>query len=152
MNKTKKIVNTYPYKIVTMKWRSVLKRISIYFFCVVAIGCITSSILYWEKERPGKITVEKSTEEKEEVIIEETTTQTAENVIKIEESNPKKAQLFIIEEDGYLVIYNQITSERYDNTSIYVKDLPERLQKELESGLYFYNEQELYDFLENYSS
>ena len=64
----------------------------------------------------------------------------------------KKAQFFIIEEDGYLVIYNQITSERYDNTSIYVKDLPERLQKELESGLYFYNEQELYDFLENYSS
>ena len=152
MNKTKKIVNTYPYKIVTMKWRSVLKRISIYFFCVVAIGCITSSILYWEKERHGKITVEKSTEEKEEVIIEETTTQTAENVIKIEESNPKKAQFLIIEEDGYLVIYNQITSERYDNTSIYVKDLPERLQKELESGLYFYNEQELYDFLENYSS
>ena len=123
-----------------------------YLFFLRGCNRMYHSILYWEKERPGKITVEKSTEEKEEVIIEETTTQTAENVIKIEESNPKKAQFLIIEEDGYLVIYNQNTSERYDNTSIYVKDLPERLQKELESGLYFYNEQELYDFLENYSS
>ena len=129
-----------------------MKRIGIYFFCVVAIGCITSSILYWEKERPGKISVEKSTEEKEDTIAEDTTVQSAESVIKIEESNPKQAKFLIIEEDGYLVIYNQITSERYDNTSIYVKDLPDRLQKELENGLYFLNEQELYDFLENYSS
>ncbi len=129
-----------------------MKRIGIYFFCVVAIGCITSSILYWEKERPGKISVEKSTEEKEDAIAEDTTTQAAESVIKIEDGNPKQAKFLIIEEDGYLVIYNQTTSERYDNTSIYVKDLPDRLQKELENGLYFLNEQELYEFLENYSS
>ena len=119
---------------------------------MVAIGCITSSILYWEKERPGKISVEKSTEEKEDAIAEDTTTQAAESVIKIEDGNPKQAKFLIIEEDGYLVIYNQTTSERYDNTSIYVKDLPDRLQKELENGLYFLNEQELYEFLENYSS
>ena len=129
-----------------------MKRIGIYFFCVVAIGCITSSILYWEKERPGKISVEKSTEEKEDAIAEDTTTQAAESVIKIEDSKPNQAKFLIIEEDGYLVIYNQITSERFDNTSIYGKDLPERLQKELENGLYFLNEQELYEFLENYSS
>ena len=32
-----------------------MKRISIYFFCVVAIGCITSSILYWENEKTNEI-------------------------------------------------------------------------------------------------
>lgn len=129
-----------------------MKRIGIYFFCVVAIGCIASSILYREKEKPGKITVEKGTEQQTETIEEETAAQITESVIKITESASKGARFLIIEEDGYLVIYDRITETRYDNTSILKKNLPERLQKELEKGLYFLNEQELYEFLENYSS
>ena len=42
--------------------------------------------------------------------------------------------------------------KRYDETTIQLSDLPERLQEKVTEGLYFTDEEELYAFLENYSS
>ena len=51
MNNFKKRVNTYRVKI----GGTILKRIGIYFFCVVAFGCVTSSILYRGSEKLKEI-------------------------------------------------------------------------------------------------
>ena len=45
---------------------SILKRISIYFFCVVALGCVTSSILYRQSEKANEIRLEKFASETSE--------------------------------------------------------------------------------------
>lgn len=147
-----------------------MKRISIYFFCVVAIGCITSSILYWENEKSNQIKVEKPVQVKE-YDSSEKSTQTFENNFLItedrdngihsvkQEMNTRKRDdswnekgFWMKEENGFLVIYDAESLQMYDETTIQLSDLPERLQLCIAEGIYFGNEQELYAFLENYSS
>lgn len=136
-----------------------MKRIGIYFFCVIAIGCITSSILFWENDKSGEISVERSSEEqlKRSSIENEPLAEVSDQITILSEDNIStknvtSRRFLAKEEGGYLVIYDCITMERYDDTAILVKNLPVRLQEELEKGLFFTNEEALYEFLENYSS
>ena len=126
----------------------ILKRIGIYFFCVVAIGCVTSSILYRESEKEKEIELEREyLETKQESTQEET-----EQIIEVSDSNSSKERFFVTEEYGYLVIYDRVKMKQYDETTIQLQDLPSELQTMVMEGLYFGNEEELYAFLENYSS
>lgn len=59
---------------------------------------------------------------------------------------------YLIEEFGYVNIYNADQETIYEYTEIPIGDLPEELQQEICTGKGVVNEQELYDFLENYSS
>lgn len=129
-----------------------MKRIGIYFFCVVAIGCLTSSILYRESEKMNEIRLEKSAQNEASEIKEESAAQTMENLVPISDSEQAKGRYLVKEEEGYLVIYDGVTMKRYDETTIRIEDLPERLQMEVAEGLYFTDEEALYAFLENYSS
>lgn len=124
-----------------------MKRIGIYFFCVVALGCITSSILYRKSEMADEIRFEKAIQNEAthtEQILGET--------IEVSDSSTSRAGFLVIEEDGYLVIYDKSAMKRYDETTILVANLPERLRMKVEEGMYFVTEEELYAFLENYSS
>lgn len=139
---------------------SILKRIGIYFFCVIAIGCVTSSILYWENEKSGEISVERTSENslRQSSFEEEAAYEVSENLLPLSEeiilesNNDEKGKFLVRNEDGYLVIYDCETGKRYDETAILVSHLPEIWQKKIEEGLYFVNEEALYEFLENYSS
>lgn len=55
-------------------------------------------------------------------------------------------------ENGYLTIYLPDGTTLYDYTNIAVQNLPRSIQEELEAGICFKNYQELYDFLETYTS
>ena len=55
-------------------------------------------------------------------------------------------------EDGRVAIYDTKTQTLYMETSIETRFLPEEIQKELEVGIYFKTDEELFDFLESYSS
>ena len=68
------------------------------------------------------------------------------------EGERTQERFLIKEEEGYLVIYDRVAMKRYDETTIQVYELPERLRELVSDGLYFSNEKELYAFLENYSS
>ena len=147
MNKKLKRVNTYRVRV----GGSILKRIGIYFFCVVALGCITSSILYRKSEMADEIRLEKA--------IQNEVTESVENkkqilgeTIEVSDSSMTQGRFLVIEEDGYLVIYDKAAMKRYDETTILVSNLPERLRLKVAEGIYFLNEEELYAFLENYSS
>ena len=59
---------------------------------------------------------------------------------------------FIKAEYGRLVVYESKSQEIYMETSIESRTLPTDLQEKLETGIYFQTEEELYDFLESYSS
>lgn len=54
--------------------------------------------------------------------------------------------------DGYVVICQADHKTVYCETSIRVEHLPEELQSSLEEGIALYSDEELYEFLENYSS
>lgn len=135
-----------------------MKRIGIYFFCVVALGCVTSSILYRRSEEANEIRLEKANSENEDIseVMEASEEgqqeKSQEEMIEVSDNYDGNERYFVKEEDGYLVIYDRLTLKRYDETTIQLSDLPERLQERVMEGLYFQDEEELYAFLENYSS
>ena len=137
-----------------------MKRIGIYFFCVVALGCVTSSILYRRSEEANEIRLEKSASEiledelseKETGFTEMGSSESQDEVIEVSDGKTSDERFLVKEEDGYLVSYDRVAMMRYDETTIQLYDLPERLQELVSDGLYFSDEEELYAFLENYSS
>lgn len=59
---------------------------------------------------------------------------------------------YLVEEFGYVNIYLADKESLYEYTDITIDSLPEDLQLEICTGKGVTSEQELYDFLENYSS
>lgn len=59
---------------------------------------------------------------------------------------------YIYEKNGYLVIYLEDKTTLYDHTDILLKDLPESLQNEILNGKMINGQDELYEFLETYTS
>ena len=59
---------------------------------------------------------------------------------------------YIKEEDGRLVVYETKTQNIYAQTGIESNTLPIDLQSELDTGIFFESAEDLYNFLESYSS
>ena len=59
---------------------------------------------------------------------------------------------YIKAEHGRLVVYENNSGEIFMETGIGIYALPYDIQLNLEPGIFFSSEQELYDFLESYSS
>lgn len=59
---------------------------------------------------------------------------------------------YVAELHGYVVVYYQDHQTIYEMTEIPCTTLPEEVQQELQEGKYIKTTQELYAFLENYSS
>ena len=59
---------------------------------------------------------------------------------------------YVHAQEGYVVICQADHETVYCETSIRVEHLPEELQSSLEEGVALYSDEELYEFLENYSS
>lgn len=58
----------------------------------------------------------------------------------------------LLVEDGYVAVYYTDQKTLYAATDIRIEVLPEDLQEEISEGKFFRNEEQLYNFLENYSS
>lgn len=59
---------------------------------------------------------------------------------------------YLLEVNGYVVVYLNDKKTIYEYTSIDVESLPVLLQNEVKNGKYIKDIEELYGFLENYSS
>ncbi len=91
-----------------------------------------------------------SQEEQPEAIAE---TEQAQDLELVESmAAPEEYAYVIFVRDGVLVVYQKDRETEYFETNIRVSDLEEKMMEQLEKGIYFLNEQELYDFLESYSS
>ena len=64
----------------------------------------------------------------------------------------KNAKYCIKNDSGMLSVYNGSASEKYFDTGVYFEELPEEVKNKVTNGLYFFNETDLYDFLERFSS
>ncbi len=61
-------------------------------------------------------------------------------------------EYILLEEKGYVAVYHTDRKTLYASTDILVSELPQELQQEIEEGKYIGSEEQLYNFLENYSS
>lgn len=59
---------------------------------------------------------------------------------------------YLCELHGYVAVYLSDRKTIYELTEIPISDLPEEVQQEVAEGKYAENAEELYAFLENYSS
>jgi hypothetical protein len=59
---------------------------------------------------------------------------------------------YIKDDNGRLVVYEAKTQNIYAQTGIETNTLPAEIQLHLDVGIFFENEEDLYNFLESYSS
>lgn len=59
---------------------------------------------------------------------------------------------YLCEMQGFVVVYLSDRQTIYEMTEIPLTDLPEEVQQEIAAGKYIATQEELYGFLENYSS
>ena len=58
----------------------------------------------------------------------------------------------LLPEDGFVAVYQADRETLYATTGILLENLPDKLQKEIQDGKIIDSEEQLYNFLENYSS
>lgn len=58
----------------------------------------------------------------------------------------------LLAEDGFVAVYQADRETLYATTGILLESLPDNLQQEIQEGKVIDNEEQLYSFLENYSS
>lgn len=73
-------------------------------------------------------------------------------VVQKSYESEKETGFFLVNEDHYVVVYDEELMHRYMNTGILMSTLPEELQEEILYMKFIKNEDELYHFLESYSS
>lgn len=61
-------------------------------------------------------------------------------------------EFFLKVNEGFIVVYLSDKKTVYETTSIRYSTLPSKIQQEIEKGKYLKNQEELYSFMENYSS
>ena len=74
-------------------------------------------------------------------------------ILRQEEESTKADQEFLLKvEDGWITVYEKETGEVFEHTNIPLESLPQELQAEVLLGKTLEGNEELYSFLENYSS
>ena len=61
-------------------------------------------------------------------------------------------EYILLEGNGYVAVYHADRETLFAATDILVRNLPEDLQEEISQGKQIENEEQLYNFLENYTS
>ena len=59
---------------------------------------------------------------------------------------------YLMEVNGYIVVYLSDKTTPYEYTDILYEDLPAMMREEVRNGKYIETTEELYGFLENFSS
>ena len=74
-------------------------------------------------------------------------------ILRQEEESTQADQEFLLKvEDGCITVYEKETGEVFEHTNIPLESLPQELQAEVLLGKTLEGNEELYSFLENYSS
>ena len=72
--------------------------------------------------------------------------------VVVRKSYEKEEGYFLLNENHYVVVYDRTLTHMYMNTGIRMEALPQSLQDEIMLMKYIETENELYNFLESYSS
>ena len=77
---------------------------------------------------------------------------TAEGAAVEENGEDSEEGYYLCEMQGFVTVYLSDRQTIYELTEIPLSDLPEEVQQEIAAGKYIPTQEELYGFLENYSS
>lgn len=69
-----------------------------------------------------------------------------------QEADTDAYEFLLVDNNGYVAVCSLPENEIYEYTDVILDVLPEELQEEIREGKYLRNEEELYNFLENYTS
>lgn len=69
-----------------------------------------------------------------------------------QEAATEAYEFILVNDDNYVAVYQLPENEIYEYTDVIMDVLPAELQEEIRQGKYLRNEEELYNFLENYTS
>ena len=72
--------------------------------------------------------------------------------VRKEEPQAEEYQFVLVNNNNYVAVYKLPENEIYEYTDVILDVLPEELQEEIREGKYLKGEEELYNFLENYTS
>ena len=76
----------------------------------------------------------------------------AENLVAADGEALKEDCYYLMEVNGYIVVYLSDKTTPYEYTDILYEDLPAMMREEVRNGKYIETTEELYGFLENFSS
>lgn len=128
-------------------------RIRIYFFTIALTAAASYYIGYQYTiglESEQEYLADANNSMDTEQLSSENTTESDEALAS---SNIKIPYEYVmVAEDGYLTVYMSDLQTVYLYTDIKLDDLSDELQSEIAKGKFFTDIEELYDFLENYSS
>ena len=121
-------------------------KISICFLTIVIIllGLVTIEKINTQRAADKAAAIAQSKDNDNEANDKKTSLQTS--------NEAKNAKYCIKNDSGMLSVYNATASEKYFDTGVYFEELPDEAKNKVTNGLYFFNETDLYDFLESYSS
>lgn len=133
-------------------------RIS-FFICAVLTICAFWAGFYFGNNQPEteklitENTVDLYSDQKTDITQDNMTNAKEKAEDTVESMNSMPSETYYLKINGdYLAVYKGTSSTVYFETDLKPEDLPETLQKKLTSGLEFDSLEELYSFLENYSS
>lgn len=112
---------------------------------VLVITCAYQLSYHKAKERAGEARIEREEQLKE-------TEEESRESVTTDGSALKEDCYYLMEVNGYVVVYLSDKKTPYEYTSIPFDELPDKLREEVRNGKYIESTEELYGFLENYSS
>lgn len=118
------------------------------FFIISILSILTITCAY---QLTRKHTLERA-EEETHIIQKERAALEAEESIAAKGTALKEDCYYLMEVNGYVVVYLSDKKTPYEYTDILFDELPDSLREEIRNGKYMENIEELYGFLENYTS
>lgn len=131
---------------------------------ILAVAAIAGGVVYYlltrevpaPSEEKGMEFVQESAPEgvyeEEEPVPAGLTTEAVDEYAKEEETTGAEYEYVLVSENNYVVVYQLPQREIYEYTDIILDVLPEEVRQEILAEKYLRNEEELYNFLENYTS
>ena len=113
--------------------------------CIIICTLAASSAVLYREKKP--LPQPEETQTAEFTIMPD-----PEPLVKAAAENTAVFRYLIKDCDGKVVVYTADTMEIYMETGIRTDALPEELRDRLAAGIGFFEEPELFDFLESYSS
>ena len=121
------------------------KTVSICILCVLALAILIGIFCSIRKEKNYDVPEENNLAQ------EQVTEEATEEILSSMQVEPVFSYV-MVEEAGYLVVYERDMQQIFLETRIPYSKLDDKLQKEISAGKKFETEEAVYDFLENYSS
>lgn len=117
------------------------------FFTAAIIAVLVITCAYQLSFQKAKESAKKRAGKQQEAVMEE-----AGSAVKADGSALKEGCYYLMEVNGYVVVYLSDRKTAYEYTDILYDELPAVVRDEIRNGKYIESTEELYGFLENYSS